>query len=436
MQKITLILISFLISLILIAQKSQPQMDEYGNCVHALAHDNNSEVMQQSKAANEWFSIGSYGGDVMDMAVYPLDPNIVFAAAGIPYISYDGGESWEDIEALSNLASTIETFEASPDGTIYASGPYSYYKIFRSTDGGTTWEQKPIPVNGAGLDITVDPNDPDVLYVGLSSITGGAANLVIVKSEDAGDSWSYFNMTSVLPVDWSVVNLKVDPDDSQIIFAIGNEGISNAAVVATFDGGETWENRTGNLPSNRPYNSLTISEQDIYIAGGQLFGSQTMGVYKTDNYGLSWSNISGSFPNQLSNAILIDPVDTDKMYIATEGDGIYYTQDGGTVWSYTTTGAGDNGAARCLVFEPDNTDVIYAGFLSLAVCKSTDGAESWEFTNKGIATLQTDDVEVNPNDPMNILIGFEAENSGGCYISEDGGESWELVEGLPGTRFS
>ena len=161
-----------------------------------------------------------------------------------------------------------------------------------------------------------------------------------------------------------------------------------------------------------------------------------MGIYKTENYGQSWSNISGSFPNQVSNAILIDPGNTDKMYVATEGDGIYYTEDGGSVWNYNTIGAGDNGAARCLLFEPGNTDVIYAGFLSLAVCKSLDAAESWEFSNKGIATLQTDDVEVNPNDPLNILIGFEAENSGGCYLSNDGGETWQLVEELPGTRFS
>ncbi|MCD4731484.1 MAG: T9SS type A sorting domain-containing protein, partial [Bacteroidales bacterium] len=264
----------------------------------------------------------------------------------------------------------------------------------------------------------------------------GSSNNVIVKSDDGGDSWTYFNMTSVLPVGWKVVNLVVDPDDSQVIFAIGNEGFSNAAVVATFDGGATWENRTGNLPSGKPYNSLTISEQDVYIAGGQLFGGQIMGIYKTENYGQSWSNISGSFPNQVSNAILIDPDDTDKMYVATEGDGIYYTEDGGAVWNYNTIGAGDNGAARCLIFEPGNTDVIYAGFLSLAVCKSEDASQSWEFSNKGIATLQTDDVEVNPNDPLNILIGFEAENSGGCYLSDDGGETWQLVEGLPGTRFS
>ena len=436
MKKFTLFIVIISTSLMLFGQKLQTRTDENGCTIRSLTNQYSFEMMQ-SKAPNEWTSIGPYGGDVFDMAVYPLDPSIVFAAAGIPYISYNGGETWEYLEALSNLApSGIGTFEAAGNGVIYASGPYSYYKIFRSTDGGTTWQQKSVPVNGAGLDIAVDAADPNIVYMGLSSVSGGSANNVIVKSEDGGDSWTYFNMTSVLPVGWSVVDLEIDPDNSQVIFAIGNQGLSNAAVVATFDGGETWENRTGNLPASKPYNTLTISGQNIYIAGGQLFGGQIMGVYKTDNYGQTWQNISGNFPNQVSNAILIDPGDPDKMYVATEGDGVYYTEDGGLVWNYNTAGAGDNGSARCLIFEPGNTDVIFAGFLSLAVCKSTDAAQSWEFSNNGIATLQTDDVEVNPNDPMNILIGFEAENSGGCYLSSDGGSTWQLVESLPGTRFS
>ena len=275
-----------------------------------------------------------------------------------------------------------------------------------------------------------------LFYAGLTSVLGATANNVIIKSINQGDNWTYFNLASVLPVGYSVVNLTLDPDDNQILFAIGNEGISNAKVAATFDGGVTWENRTGNLPTGKPLNHLAIAEQNVFIAGGQLFGSQVVGVYKSTDYGQSWQNISTSFPNKVSNFILIDPTDPNKMYSASEGDGVYYTLNGGLTWNYNTNGAGNNGAARCLIFEPGNTDVIYAGFLSLGVCKSSDGAISWELANKGIATLITDDIEVNPMNPMQILVAFEAENSGGCYLSNDGGETWQLVEGLPGTRFS
>ena len=391
----------------------------------------------QSKAGEIWKTIGPFGGDVLDIAVNPMEVMSVFAAAGAPYISNDGGQTWQILEALKNLAGgPINTVEATSNGVIYASGPYSYAKIFRSMDGGVTWQQKPIPLNSSVLDITIDPSDPNTIYAGLTSVLGSSFNNVVIKSTDQGDSWTYFNMTSVLPVGYSVVNLAVDPDNNQTIFVIGNEGISNAKVAATFDGGTTWENKTGNLPTGKPLNKLAIAGQKVFIAGGQLFGSQVVGVYKTENFGQSWENISTTFPNKVTNDILVDPTESNKMYAASEGDGIYYTLDGGLNWNFDAQGAGATGAARCLIFEPGNTDVIIAGFLSLGVCKSTDAALNWQLSNKGIATLLTNDIETNPNNPMQILVGFEAENSGGCYLTNDGGETWQLMTGLPGTRYS
>ncbi len=436
--KTAVILFFFLSTLIpLTSMGQQPVRDENGFTMKSFTGNGFFTPQNQAKAGEVWNSIGPFGGDVLDIAIDPLDPNTLFAAAGVPYVSHNGGETWQVLESLSNLAAApINTFEAAPNGVIYASGPYSYYKIFRSVDGGETWVQKSIPVNASVLDIIIDPINPNVVLAGLTSVLGATANNVIIKSINQGDNWTYFNLASVLPVGYSVVNLTLDPGDNQILFAIGNEGISNAKVAATFDGGVTWENRTGNLPTGKPLNHLAIAEQNVFIAGGQLFGGQVVGVYKSTDYGQSWQNISTSFPNKVSNFILIDPTDPNKMYSASEGDGVYYTLNGGLTWNYNTNGAGNSGAARCLIFEPGNTDVIYAGFLSLGVCKSSDGAISWELANKGIATLITDDIEVNPMNPMQILVAFEAENSGGCYLSNDGGETWQLVEGLPGTRFS
>jgi len=161
-----------------------------------------------------------------------------------------------------------------------------------------------------------------------------------------------------------------------------------------------------------------------------------MGVYQSTDYGVSWTNISTTFPNKVSNEILIDDTDADIIYVATEGDGIYYSTDGGVSWNFDATGAGATGAARCLAIKPGSPGDIYAGFLSLALCRSSDAGLTWEFANTGIATLQVDDIEINPLDPDEVLVGFEAENSGGCYMSNDGGDTWELATDLPGTRFS
>ncbi|MCD4747466.1 MAG: T9SS type A sorting domain-containing protein [Bacteroidales bacterium] len=435
--KKTLVSLSFIFFIILLyGQNNQINKDEFGNTPQSYTSKINQLTGGNLKAGNEWTSVGPYGGDVYDIAVNPQNTDVVFAGAGFPYISFNGGNSWEIIDELLNLASGgIEVFEASPDGVIYAGGYTTYGKIFRSSDGGNTWQQLNFSLNRGVNDIVVDPNDQNTIYLGVSSDPGPSSNLVVV-SYDAGENWTSLNLINALPVGFSVIDLAIDPDDSQTIFAVGNESFSNALIAASFDGGQTWENRSSNLPTGKPYNVVTIAGQTVYVGGGQLFGGNIMGLYKSTDYGLSWQNISSNFPNKITNDILIDTDNPDKMYLATEGDGIYYTLDGGTSWNFNTPGAGDEGSARCLDFEPGNSDIIYAGFLSLAVCKSLNAAQSWEYSNFGIATLLLNDIEVNVNNSDIILTGFEAENSGGCYLSDDGGISWELIDGLPGTRFS
>ena len=169
----------------------QPVRDENGFTMKSITGNGFFTPQNQAKAGEVWNSIGPFGGDVLDIAIDPLDPNTLFAAAGVPYVSHNGGETWQVLESLSNLAAApINTFEASPNGVIYASGPYSYYKVFRSTDGGETWVQKSIPVNASGLDITIDPTDPNIVYVGLTSVLGASANNVIIKSINQGDNWT------------------------------------------------------------------------------------------------------------------------------------------------------------------------------------------------------------------------------------------------------
>ncbi|MCD4788887.1 MAG: T9SS type A sorting domain-containing protein [Bacteroidales bacterium] len=425
-----------LLIICLYSQSNLISKDVFGNTPHSYPAKINSLLGENQKAGNEWTSVGPYGGDVYGIAVNPQNTDVVFAGAGFPYISFNGGNSWEIIDELLNLASGgIDVFEATADGVIYAGGYTTYGKIFRSSDGGNTWQQLNFSLTRGVYDIVVDPNDQNIIYLGVSADPGPSSNVVVV-SYDGGDSWTPLNLINALPVGFSVVDLSIDPENSQTIFAVGNESFSNALIAASFDGGQTWEDRSSNLPTGKPYNVVTIAGQTVYVGGGQLFGGNYMGLYKSTDYGLSWQNISTSFPNKVISDILIDPDNSDKMYLATEGDGIYYTLNGGTTWNYNTTGAGDEGSARCLVFEPGNTDVIYSGFLSLASCKSTDAGQSWSYANIGIATLLLNDIEVDINNSDIVITGFEAENSGGCYLSNNGGNTWELVAGLPGTRFS
>jgi len=424
------------ISLVSTAQYLNSGADEAGNVPHGSTQIPATWYLYPD-AGNPWTPVGPFGGDVVDLAIDPQNTDNIFAAAGLPFVSADGGDNWTMLSALAGISSNnINTFAALLDGTIFATGMYTFGKVFRSTNGGTAWHTRNIPVNSNGWCLATDPGDSSTIYVGLASNISSSVNKVIVRSTDAGTTWTAFDMTSVLPVGWSVIHICVDPADNQTIFAVANSGISDAKIVATFDGGATWQNRTANLPSGIPYNAVAIAGQKVFVAGGQLFGSQYMGIYQSTDSGLSWTNISSTFPNKVSNDILIDETDSDLMYVATEGDGIYYSTDGGVTWNFDASGAGETGAARCLAMKPGEPDHLYAGFLSLALCRSEDSGLTWEYANSGIATLQVNDIEINPLDIQEVLVSFEAENSGGCYFSNDGGTTWELVTGLPGTRYS
>ncbi|MFC2102521.1 T9SS type A sorting domain-containing protein [Bacteroidota bacterium] len=435
--KKSLFIFGFMVTVFVVAAQSpNTETDDAGNVPHGLIQKIPGESLY-SDGGNPWVPVGPFGGDVVGLTVDPQNTENVYVAAGIPFVSNDGGDSWTIVTGLAGISSNdVNTFAAIMDGTLFATGAYTFGKVFRSNNGGTAWHTRNIPVNSHGLCLATDPNDSSTIYVGLSSNVSSTTNKVIVKSSDAGGAWIAFDMTSVLPVGWSVIDICLDPDDSQTIFAVANSGLSDAKIVASFDGGSTWTDKTAGLPFGVPYNAVAIAGQKVFVAGGQLFGSQFMGLYQSDNYGTSWTNISSTFPNKVSNDILINPQDINTMYVATEGDGIYYSLDAGATWNFDASGAGESGSSRCLAMSPDDPDQLYAGFLSLALCRSSDGGLTWEYANNGIATLQVDDIEINPLDPDEVLVGFEAENSGGCYVSHDGGESWDLTSDLPGTRFS
>ena len=277
------------------AQEMVIQTDNNGNTLRSVMNPRLNNLLSLQRGGNAWISLGPFGGDVSDIAIDPQNPDTIYAAAGFPYKSVDGGATWQVMESLSALAQAgINSIEVNSDGVVFACGANIFQKIFRSTDHGQTWIGKTLPVNSPGLDIAIDPNNPNTVFVGLSSIIGLPENNVIVKSTNAGDTWTSFDLISVLPIGYSVINLIVDPANSQTLFAIGAEGFSNGKVVATFDGGATWENRNGNLPTGIPYNSLTISGQNIFLAGGQLLGDRTWESIKP---------LTAAFPGRRSQAL-------------------------------------------------------------------------------------------------------------------------------------
>ena len=173
------------------------------------------------------------------------------------------------------------------------------------------------------------------------------------------------------------------------------------------------------------------------------------GVYKSCDGGKSWKNMGLKDSRQVGK-ILIDPRNSDVVYVAAEGSiwgpneerGVFKTTDGGKTWEKVLYISENTGVAD-MCFEPGNPDVIYAGaeqrrrrqFTKIgggpesAFYKTTDGGKTWNKLEKGIPKVDKGGmaVAVSPVNPNIVYVMFEATEQGGFYRSTDRGASFKKM---------
>ena len=190
-----------------------------------------------------------------------------------------------------------------------------------------------------------------------------------------------------------------------------------------------------------------------------VMGTTGGGMWKTDDYGITWSNLSdGAFGGSIG-AVDIAPSDPATIYVGTgsacirgntsAGHGLYKSQDGGRTWAFI--GLPEAGQVGDLVVHPSNPDLVYVAALGHAfgknpergVFRTTDGGETWEHVlaiddSTGVVSLA-----LNPYNPRELYAGaWRAERkpwtlisggpNSGVYKTTDGGDTWsKLGGGLP-----
>ena len=309
------------------------RLDEQGNRPQGISfqplHSRNSRAIRPTGNGN-WFSLGPPGGDVFDAAVSTADPSIVLAGiapdggfGGTLYRSTDAGNSWSEVLPLTGTS--VFDIEFAPNGAAYIGTQDS---IRRSTDGGISWTllNLGIGLNDQVFDVALDPSNPLIIWAGIAD-AGGFQPVNVMRSTDSGATWS--NRTPPLAQPISCRGIAVDPTDSNTVIAVFGGDFGGGQVWTTTDGGDSWTNRSAGLPNN-PMQAVVYDGTRLLVGGGQRFGSQNVGLYRSTDVGATWTPLhDNTWPVLVVDAIAVDPNDTQTILVATDGSGVNRTTDGG-----------------------------------------------------------------------------------------------------------
>ena len=189
-------------------------------------------------------------------------------------------------------------------------------------------------------------------------------------------------------------------------------------------------------------------------------GATGGGVWRTDDYGINWENISdGYFPTPSIGAIAVYQAKPEIIYVGTGSDGlrsnvitgkgVYKSIDEGKTWSFI--GLKNAGQIGAVEIHPQNPDIVYVAAIGQpfgknperGVFKTLDGGKNWEKVFYHSDSVGVSDLELAPDDPNTIYAGAwrgerkpwtitSGSSEGGVYKSTDGGKTWrKLNKGLP-----
>jgi photosystem II stability/assembly factor-like uncharacterized protein len=454
-------------------------------------------IFKSNNAGESWIPVfdDALSLSIGDIAIAPTDAQVIYAGTGEAnagggsqtydgvgiYKSTDAGQTWQycGLEESRNIG-RMAVHPTDPDivyvaamGDLFGDNPDR--GIYKTTDGGLSWEQiLYISDSTGGIDVVIHPANPDSVYAAMwervrrpNRRSYGGLTCGIYRTFDGGNSWN--ELTSGLPspgTNIGRIGIDICQSEPSNLYAIYADKTGYfEGVYKTINGGNTWiQTNDGSLADcYSSYGwwfgriSVDPTDPDIaYVIGFDL--------HKTSNGGNSWSNISSWTVHVDQHGLYIHPQNHNFLVLGNDG-GFYSSQNGGNSWTwldnlpvtqfYTSEidrqhperlygGTQDNGTNRTLtgntddwqqifggdgfyvLVDPVNNNYVYAEYQYGNFAKSTNGGVTFNTAMTGISSGDRKNwntpVAFDPANPEILYYGANR-----LYKSTNRATSWSAI---------
>jgi photosystem II stability/assembly factor-like uncharacterized protein len=345
----------------------------------------------------ETYSTASIG----DIAIAPSNPEIVWVGTG---------------EANNRQSSS------------YGDG------IYKSTNGGKTFTRMGLENSQTIARIVIDPKNPDVVYVAvLGHLFGPNQERGIYKTTDGGQTW---NNVKFVDEDTGFTELVIDQSDPRTLYAASyqrrrtswgfNGGGPGSGIWKTTDAGKTWTKLQGNgLPAGilgRIGLDVCRSNPNVIYAQIEVGASTGTGGEEP---------LAGGGPGGASPTPTPSPSATPAASPTPDAkkSGVWRSDDKGKTWRLVSNEDNRPMYYSQIRVDPSNPENVFVGGLNFS--RSTDGGKTFKSLQQGIAHSDHHAIWVDPKNGNHILIG----NDGGLDVTYDQGATWEFVNTIPAAQF-
>ncbi len=304
---------------------------------------------------------GQPAASIGSLAVAPSDPNVVWAGTGETFIrsnvsigngvyrSTDGGDSWTHmgLENTGRIGRVI--IHPTDPNIVYVAalghlyGPQQERGVYRTSDGGGTWERVLfVDENSGAVDLVMDPNNPRILFAATWEMLirtwgrwSGGPGSAIHQSRDGGDTWERLEGNGLPSGTMGKIGLAMSPDDSDRIYALIETNSNREYEDLTEHEGVLWRSDDGGRKWRMVNGDHTLAQRPLYYTRAVVAPDNADEVHflstvhtKSRDAGESFSREGAGGDN---HDMWIDPLLPDRMIVGHDG-GVSISTNRGKSW--------------------------------------------------------------------------------------------------------